>query len=113
MGTQGAFAAERGTWELFLKDGQEAGDLDLGQGLEGRQLQCLLQGLRWLLCLLREPMLQVWAGLGVRLPVARLCKVFVPAWGARAPGVGRIGVVDWGSASAMGLCLLLGPVRRA
>ena len=56
---QGAFAAERGTWELFLRDGQDLEDQDLKSPVEGKQLACLLQGLRWLLCLLREPVLQV------------------------------------------------------
>ena len=56
----GAFAASRGNWELFVRDGQDAEDRDLSAEIEGRQLDCLLQGLRWLLCLLREPILQVF-----------------------------------------------------
>ena len=45
--------------ELFVRDGNDAGDADLTAALEAEQLSCVLQGLHWLLSLLREPLLQV------------------------------------------------------
>lgn len=45
--------------ELFVRDGNDAADADLAAALDAEQLACMLQGLQWLLSLLREPLLQV------------------------------------------------------
>ena len=48
-----------GSRELFARDGADAGDADLTAAIDVQQLACLAQGLRWLVTLLREPVLQV------------------------------------------------------